>query len=63
MSDYPEVTNTEQRSGISSDEEELKRGLLFVGYQADLNSGFIRQTVGYDDKLVPKQNGMCDFDI
>jgi hypothetical protein len=61
-----QVTAEEQKAGKSSEE----RGLLFVSYQSDLNSGFVRQTVGYVHNdffptvsLIPRPHGMCDFDI
>lgn len=59
------VTPAEQQSGTSSDEDSLKRGLMFVCYQSDLDSGFVRQTVGYANNdffptvsLVPRHLGM-----
>jgi hypothetical protein len=65
-----EVTEDEKKDGKSSEEERLSRGLLFVSYQSDLNSGFVRQTVGYANNdffptvsLIPTQHGMCDFVI
>ncbi|OAX40231.1 Dyp-type peroxidase [Rhizopogon vinicolor AM-OR11-026] len=60
----PEVTDAENTSGTSSEEENLKRGLLFVCYQSDLDSGFVRQTVGYANNdffptvsLIPDHHG------
>ncbi|KAG0708650.1 hypothetical protein DFH29DRAFT_426704 [Suillus ampliporus] len=59
-----EVTDAEKKSGTSGDTDELKRGLLFICYQSDLNSGFVRQTVGYANNdffpttsLIPTHHG------
>jgi hypothetical protein len=70
MPNVLKVTDTENTSGVSSEEEDLKRGLLFLCYQSDLDSGFVRQTVGYANNdffptvsLIPDHHGMCDFDV
>ncbi|KAG8755866.1 hypothetical protein FRC11_005722, partial [Ceratobasidium sp. 423] len=42
-----EVSQAERDAGKDSEEEEWKRGLLFVCYASHLDSGFVRQTTGY----------------
>lgn len=59
-----EVTEAEKQSGKSGDTDDLKRGLLFICYQSDLNSGFVRQMAGWANNdffptvsLVPTYHG------
>lgn len=49
---------------MANGKREVKRGLLFNCYMSSLDSGFVRQTVGYADNdffpitsLVPKKHG------
>ncbi|KAG1808030.1 uncharacterized protein BJ212DRAFT_717510 [Suillus subaureus] len=58
-----EVTDQERRD-VASGSDELPRGLLFNCYMSSLDSGFVRQTVGYADNdywpitsLVPLKKG------
>ncbi|KAG1772906.1 hypothetical protein EV702DRAFT_1048505 [Suillus placidus] len=61
---YGDEVTDQERSDVASGSPELPRGLLFNCYMSSLDSGFVRQSVGYADNdywpmtsLVPQKKG------
>lgn len=58
------MTDEDRRKFAGGDTDETKRGLLFNCYSSSLDSGFIRQTIGFAGNdffpitsLVPQKQG------